>query len=123
MASAPPVSTPSTGIDPSRFEELITEVRRLSVALVEQQQAYTVLQTQLQATLSECADLRLQLRASKGKRSRAHSVDATASAPTPAAVALPSAEPSGSEAAMSSAEEEPAPRRRSPTGRTTPPNV
>jgi hypothetical protein len=109
-------------VDASRFEELFTEVRRLSTALAAQQTAYTALQVQLQATQEECADLRLQLRASKSKRSRAHSVDATTSAPAPGAV--PSlAEHAGSDAAMSSAEEEPPSRRRSPTGRNSPPNV
>jgi hypothetical protein len=125
VVRAPSPQSSSPGVDPSRFEELITEVRRLSTALSAQQNAYVTLQTQLQNTLAECADLRLQLRASQVKRSRAHSIGATTSTTTPTSTSTgsPPVDPSGSDAAMSSAEEEPVLRRRSPTGRTTPPNV
>ena len=129
-APCPPASTPArsttalepcapsegltslAGIDVARFDALLAQVERLTQALTEQQQANADLQKRLQAALDDSADLRFRLRTFSSKRSR--------SADTK--VGRTSQEHSGSDTAMSSAEEEPASRRRSP-GRDSPPNV
>ena len=100
------------GIDVVKFNTLLDQVERLTQALTEQAQANAQLKEQLQAALADSADLRLRLRAAASKRSR--SADAI--------VAHTSHEHSGSEAAMSSAEDDPVSRRRTP-GRKGPPNA
>ena len=92
---------------------------RLSATFLVQQQAYALLQGQLEATQEECATLRLQLRASQELQLRASQGKRSRSAG--ATVASPSAE-SGSEGSTCAMEDAPAPRR-SPPGRKSPPNV
>ena len=112
-SATPPVVAPSSSssgsaaaIDADRFNALVAQVENLTRSLAEQIQANQLLQEKLTSVLGECADLRRRLRSARSKRTHSAAQD----------------EPSGSEAAMSSAEEDPAPRRRSP-GRDSPANV
>ena len=92
--------------------DLLAHVELFTHALTEQEQDNADLQQRLQAALDNSADLRFRLRTFSSKRSR--------SADTK--VGRTSQEHSGSDTAMSSAEEEPASRRR-PPGLDSPPNV
>ena len=102
-------SSSAAVIDADRFNALVAQVENLTRSLAEQMQANQLLQEKLNTVLGECAALRTRLRAAKTKRS--HS-----------AAAAGKEELSGSDAVMSSAEEDSAPRRRSP-GRDSPASV
>ena len=100
-------------VDSARFEALMAQVGRLTDTLAAQQSAYSALMEKLQTNIQECADLKVQLRAAKGKHSRSAEPK----------VETTQAEQSGSETTMNSgAEDEQQSRRRSPE-RTSPPNV